>query len=331
MSTHPGPTSADAGALPNWLPVCDRLNRYHRRRWLLLMLWMICAIGMVILMSGWMGQLGYLVRHRLGGIPSDYAEDMATRYPAVALIGTPLSSSVGWGGEWIGIAGEVFLSLVICAAYAGAAVMFVAVVARDLERHQSGLSAQRMACALPMGGVVYLVLACLVYMMYVLGISLSLSPLRDVAVGSGWILGFPLAILWVSILWLVARGMWPGWEGGLLRAVRAVESILVWATLAGSPLLVWLVWRGQRSGWLISWSQEGLLRWLVTFDLTLSWGLSCLLWLVFRWPAVRAQLTLPCCSHCGYDLTGTRAAGRTNCPECGTAIGAPGGTMPRRS
>lgn len=27
------------------------------------------------------------------------------------------------------------------------------------------------------------------------------------------------------------------------------------------------------------------------------------------------------CIHCGYDLTGTIAAGRTECPECGKAFG----------
>ncbi len=44
------------------------------------------------------------------------------------------------------------------------------------------------------------------------------------------------------------------------------------------------------------------------------------------WALVAAQLPAritgaPPCANCGYDLRGTKAAGRGACPECGAEVG----------
>ncbi len=59
----------------------------------------------------------------------------------------------------------------------------------------------------------------------------------------------------------------------------------------------------------------------------LVFGGTALLWcfgpgiiLLFMREKYRRERLLPTCMECGYDLRGTIAAGRTECPECGAAI-----------
>ena len=61
----------------------------------------------------------------------------------------------------------------------------------------------------------------------------------------------------------------------------------------------------------------------------LVFGGTVLLWafgpgiiLLFLRERYRRQKLNPHCHQCGYDLRGTIAAGRTQCPECGAAVGA---------
>ena len=59
----------------------------------------------------------------------------------------------------------------------------------------------------------------------------------------------------------------------------------------------------------------------------LIFGGTVLLWcfgpgiiLLFLREKYRRERLFPTCDHCGYDLRGTLAAGRTECPECGAKI-----------
>jgi putative effector of murein hydrolase LrgA (UPF0299 family)/DNA-directed RNA polymerase subunit RPC12/RpoP len=54
----------------------------------------------------------------------------------------------------------------------------------------------------------------------------------------------------------------------------------------------------------------------------LWWTIGCLGWLLFRWPSFRDAewMVDGSCIKCGYDLRGTVAVGRRECPECGSPI-----------
>ncbi len=60
--------------------------------------------------------------------------------------------------------------------------------------------------------------------------------------------------------------------------------------------------------------------WGIAFSATvLIWAFGPGIFLLFYWEKYRRE-KFQLCRTCGYDLTGTRAAGRTECPECGAAV-----------
>jgi predicted RNA-binding Zn-ribbon protein involved in translation (DUF1610 family) len=59
-----------------------------------------------------------------------------------------------------------------------------------------------------------------------------------------------------------------------------------------------------------------------------GWAFGALLLLVFAWPSVRARMGQECVA-CGYDLTGTLAAGISACPECGAVVDAEKSAKPQ--
>ncbi len=75
--------------------------------------------------------------------------------------------------------------------------------------------------------------------------------------------------------------------------------------------------KGEMSRYLVEFNDIIAMRWLVV-----AFGTPPAFWLFFWYRRYRQPLPGHC-RQCGYNLTGTLAAGRTDCPECGASIVVP--------
>jgi predicted RNA-binding Zn-ribbon protein involved in translation (DUF1610 family) len=112
---------------------------------------------------------------------------------------------------------------------------------------------------------------------------------------------------------------WVAWCLDWARGERRAESVLG----AVAPLMWW---------WSLRMKEFPGFEWIIDF-----WSARAAGWLVMAmiclWSARKLKLRFwenaremigqakKNCRQCGYDLRGTRMAGRRECPECGTRLG----------
>ena len=149
------------------------------------------------------------------------------------------------------------------------------------------------------------------------GLTFALFQLAIVRDGGGVGLAFALSsvlygnwIIWAPLLWAYTRR----------KQRRDVLTLLVRWLFVGSlaELLVCVPAHLVTSRLVGTWTMIGI--WAGILVMVFSFGPS--LVLLFLRPHYRRERMEggPACSNCYYSLRGTIKAGRTICPECGTAI-----------
>jgi len=138
----------------------------------------------------------------------------------------------------------------------------------------------------------------------------------------GWGIGY----IWAGML--VVWGVWAAvffiyWRQGdrYTQTGKMIRGLIVGSVLEifiAVPVHIWAV--RQRECYCC----RGTYTTLVLAGTVLLWAFGPGIILLYWREKYRHQRVLPTCIECGYDLRGTVAAGRCECPECGRSIGKAG-------
>jgi hypothetical protein len=138
----------------------------------------------------------------------------------------------------------------------------------------------------------------------------------------GWGIGY----IWAGML--VAWGVWAWvffiyWRQGdrytqLGKMIRGLIVGSVLEVFIAVPVHVWAA--RQRECYCC----RGTYTTLVLAGTVMLWAFGPGIILLYWREKYRRQRVLPTCIECGYDLRGTIAAGRSECPECGMEFGKAG-------
>ena len=97
--------------------------------------------------------------------------------------------------------------------------------------------------------------------------------------------------------------------------IRALIAGSILEVFIAVPVHVWAVNRQQDC-----YCCRGTYTTLVLAGTMLLWAFGPGIVLLYWREKYRRERLLPTCDQCGYDLRGTVAAGRDECPECGEKI-----------
>ncbi len=313
-------------------------NVSYRMRWLVLAAWGVCAVVYVswlfepltdeyLLLPGWLWPSTYvrLSLHTVFGLFQD------------PLDGTGLFGVMALDWDWWSFGFDYVYEVYLGVWLAGLAVMTLLFLPREQER-ESMLPARRratfpsVAAAACAASVTTISAACLALKCYSWVLSnrsltvvdlvewgtsflsqfyLPLSDWDDVA---GPIFGFieigVLTGMWIPILLMTWRRRERYWQ---------YERMTAWLMCANALLIcVGSLMHDTSSYW-----DEDRVDTYIALALSstiLLWAWACRIRLLFLLRQYELQPPESTCHACGYDLRGTLAAGRKQCPECGAAI-----------
>lgn len=99
-----------------------------------------------------------------------------------------------------------------------------------------------------------------------------------------------------------------------------LEKVSRWYAAIACIVAIVAIGLGELDATQVLGRREGYLSAQVLCTIVLTWALGCRVWLLFLLQKYRRGTTGNECFACGYDLRGTIAADRKECPECGTTV-----------
>ncbi|MEX0775454.1 MAG: hypothetical protein WD042_07040 [Phycisphaeraceae bacterium] len=315
-------------------PIIARMQRYHRHRWFFYAAWGWATLWMLFWFSGWAGTAVTWWRdpHFWAYVPEDWAD-----YPVVTFLGLAdlwnyyFYSSSSWypfapshrflskPGAIEALAGMLlnagFLALLLICSRRAVVGVTRPDGTREPRQRIDLLSGIALALSAALSSLAFLFALAVVAFMG--GFSRSLEQLLDPASTPGGLplTAFVLWLIWASLAWSLV------WQTPLaLVVLRWTEAQLVVSAAVAIVIGLWFV--GTVPGTARPARYGGEIGFSLFCMLPLYASLTSLILMIHRWPIWRGLVfDATYCLACGYDLTGTRAAGRTVCPECGAACG----------
>jgi hypothetical protein len=275
------------------------LDRLHRYRWRMLRGYTIALAAGLIWLSGYAGE--GMARFWNGGHRLPWEAEPWTRHAAVRFLGLK-GTALNEAAE--AMAGEVAWNALVAGFLVIASVASAVWLARSVTRTSEswgGALTRAATVAIPLA---FVLLPC-VAVLFIPAFQAS----HSVRVVFDWIPRMrdpALAINTAGALWTIACVcLWPLFRRDpYRRGVRALSGVGLLSAVGQILALPWF-------------DRAPQLHFAAVYGL--SWAFGTLLLVVFAWPGVRARMGQECVA-CGYDLTGTLAAGIRACPECGTVV-----------
>jgi hypothetical protein len=284
------------GASRSFVGTLDRLHRY---RWRMLRGYAIALAAGLIWLSGYAGEgmaRFWNGERRLPWVAQPWTLHAAVRF--LGLKGTALSDAAE------AVTGEVAWNALVAGFLVIASAASAVWLARSVTRKSESWGATFTRAATVAIPLAFVLLPC-VAVLFIPAFQAS----HSVRVVFDWIPRMrdpALAISTVGALWAIGCVcLWPLFRRDPYR--RAVRTLSAVGSLSALGQILALPW----------FDRAPQLHFAAVY--ASCWAFGALLLVVFAWPGVRTRMRQEC-SACGYDLTGTLAAGIRACPECGAML-----------